>query len=122
MLEPERIHRLVLELPRDHGLPTPVFGDDTGYEAPGRRKKARLILGPNQRAFSQRSLEMVLGYVVLGIAEILDRAKREDHLLSCLLSGRELPVELLGVKCAGDRLDAIPVSPEAQQLEWIVQQ
>ena len=74
MLEPERIHRLVLELPGDHRVSISVFGDDAGYEAPSRRQKARLILRPNQGAFSQRSLELVLWDVVLGIAEILDRA------------------------------------------------
>src|SRR6266581_4241400 len=122
MLEPKRIHRLVLELPRDHRVSISVFGDDTGYEAPGRRQKARLILRPNQRAFSQRSLELVFWDIVLGIAEILDRANREDHLLSCSLSGRELPVELLRIEFAGGRFDPIPVGAESQQLEWIFEQ
>ncbi len=74
MLESQRIHRFVLELPRDDRVSTPIFGDDARDEAPGSRQKARLILGPNQRAFAQRSLELVLGDVVLGIAEVLDRA------------------------------------------------
>src|SRR6266566_634487 len=122
MLEPKRVHRLVLELPRDHRVSTSVFGNDVGYEALGRRQKARLILGPNQRALSQRPFELVFWHVVLGIAEILDRAKGEDHHLSGSLSGRELPVELLGIEFTGARFDAIPVGPEAQQLEGIFEQ
>src|SRR5439155_10381046 len=122
MLEPKRIHSLVLELPRDHRVSISVSGHDTGDEAPGRGQKVRLILGPNQDALSQRSLELVLGDVVLGVAEILDRANREDHPLPRSLSGRELPVELPGIEFAGGRFDAIPVGPEAQQLEGILEQ
>src|SRR6266566_915081 len=122
MLEPKRIHSLVLELPRDHRVSISVSGDDAGDEAPGRGQKVRLILRPYQHALSQRSLELVLGDVVLGVAEILDRANREDHPLPRSLSGRELPVELPRIEFAGRRFDAIPVGAEAQQLEGILEQ
>src|SRR5690349_13140692 len=103
MLKTQRIHRLVLELPRDHRVSISIFGDNAGDEPPGPGQQARLALGPDQLPFPERSLELVFWHVVLGIAEVLDRANREDHLLSRLLSGRELPVELSGVEFAGCR-------------------
>src|SRR5439155_9891112 len=122
MLESERIHRLVLELPRDDRLSISVSGHDSGDETRGRGQKVRLILRPYQDALSQQSLELVLGDVVVGAAEILDRANREDHPLPRSHSGRELPVEVPRIEFAGARFDAIPVGPEAQQLEGILEQ
>src|SRR4029077_8335251 len=122
MLEPKRVDRLVLELPRDHRVSTSIFDDDPGYESPGRRQKARMIFWPNQRTFAERSLDKVTRYVVLGIAEILDRSDCEDDLLSRSLRGLELPIELLGIEFVSGCFDAVPVGPESQQLKGIFEQ
>ena len=57
-----------------------------------------------------------------GVAERLDRADAHNDLLSGLLGGVNLPVELSGIEATGPVLDAIPVGAQPDQLERVVQQ
>ena len=65
---------------------------------------------------------LVAGNEELRVAERLNRADAQDDLLSGLLGGVNLPVELSGIEATGPVLDAIPVRAQPDQLERIAQQ
>jgi len=117
MLDAERVDRLVLELPRDDRASALVSGDNPRDESLRGRQELGMRLRRDQRAFSQRHLELVQRHVHLGVAEVLDGAHSEDHLLARSLGDRELPVELGRVESVLLRLDAVPVRRESDDLE-----
>jgi hypothetical protein len=122
VLHAERVDGIVLNLPRHDRLAVAVSLHDAHRECRARIEQRRVSRGLDQLALAQRFGQMVAGNEELRVAERLDRADAHDDLLSGLLGGVNLPVEVSGVEAAGPVLDAIPVGTQPDQLERVAQQ
>jgi hypothetical protein len=119
MLHTERIDRFMFQLPRNHRTPVPVSLSYPPYELRCSGQEGRVGCRPHQGTLPEWSLETMHWYEELGIAEVLDRADRQDDVLAGSLGGFELPVELARIELARATFDPIPVRSEPNQVERV---
>src|SRR5437763_16703979 len=115
MLDAERVDGFVLELPGDDRLPFPVAAHDASDELLGARQQRRVACRLHQGPLPQWLRQPVRWDEDLGITESLDRAHRQNDLLSGALRGIDLPVQVCRFEPPGLRLDPVPVRTQADQ-------
>ena len=94
MFHAERVDGIVLNLPRYDRPAVAVPFRDARRECRARLEQRRVSRGFDQRTLAQRFGQMVAGNEEFRVAERLNRADAQDDLLSCLLGGVNLAVEL----------------------------
>src|SRR5258708_7605754 len=89
---------------------------DRGREEPRMRRLA------DQRAFRQRLWKVVGWDEELRVAEVLDRADSDDHLLAGAFGALDLPIKVRWIEHIGRRLHPGPERREADHLEGMLEQ
>src|SRR5258708_15152208 len=75
-----------------------------------------------QRAFRQRLWKVVRWDEELRVAEVLDRADSDDHLLAGAFGALDLPIKVRWIEHIGRRLHPGPERREADHLEGMLEQ
>src|SRR5260370_15320007 len=112
----------MFQLPRNDRSAISVSLDNLPDESRRRGQKSGMGGGPRHRTFREWPVKPMLRHKEFRIAEVLDRANGQDHLLPGTFSCFKLLVELSSVELAGTCFDSVPVGAEANQIKRVCQQ